>query len=168
MKFGVQFAISRDVIAIEQVEGIHKLKLQCDISLCARAVVVASGAQYRKLDVDNYLNYENRGLYYAATAMESALCRDREVIVVGGGNSAGQASLFLSSIARHVHHIVRRSSFTETMSQYLIFRIENSSRITVHANSEIVSFDGDPTLERVTWINLNSGKRTMRRFLPSS
>ena len=76
-------------------------------SLCARAVVVASGAQYRKLSVANYAQYENRGIYYAATAMESLLCRDNEVIVVGGGNSAGQAAVFLSGIAKHVHHIVR-------------------------------------------------------------
>jgi thioredoxin reductase (NADPH) len=162
LKFGVQFAISREVIAIEQTDGFHKLTLQDNIQVCARSVVVASGAQYRKLDVDNYLKYENRGIYYAATAMESASCRDQEVIVVGGGNSAGQASLFLSTVAKRVHHIVRRPSFTETMSQYLISRIENSGCITVHSDSEIVAFDGDPLLERVTWVNLNSGERTAK------
>jgi thioredoxin reductase (NADPH) len=164
LKFGVQFAISREVIAIEQAEGFHKLTLHGNIRVCARSVVVATGAQYRKLDVDNYLKFENRGIYYAATAMESASCRDQEVIVVGGGNSAGQASLFLSTGAKHVHHIVRRSSFTETMSQYLISRIENSSRITIHADSEIVAFDGDPLLERVTWANLKTGERTTKEI----
>jgi thioredoxin reductase (NADPH) len=164
LKFGVQFAISREVIAIEQTDGFHKLTLQDNIQVCARSVVVASGAQYRKLDVENYLKYENRGIYYAATAMESASCRDQEVIVVGGGNSAGQASLFLSTVAKHVHHIVRRPSFTETMSQYLISRIENSGRITVHSDSEIVAFDGDPLLEHVTWANLKTGERTTKEI----
>jgi thioredoxin reductase (NADPH) len=164
LKFGVHFAISREVITVEQLDGIHKLTLQGGHQICARTVVVASGAQYRKLGVENYLKYENRGLYYAATAMESVLCRDQEVIIVGGGNSAGQASLFLSSIAKHVHHLVRGPSFAETMSQYLISRVENSSHITVHTKSEIVELDGDPSLKRVTWANLNTGERTERNI----
>ncbi|HWO37954.1 MAG TPA: FAD-dependent oxidoreductase [Candidatus Acidoferrum sp.] len=164
LKFGVHFAISREVITVEQLDGIHKLTLQGGHQICARTVVVASGAQYRRLGVENYLKYENRGLYYAATAMESVLCRDREVIVVGGGNSAGQASLFLSGIAKHVYHLVRGPSFAETMSHYLISRVENSSHITVHTRSEIVELDGDPSLERVTWANLNTGERTVRNI----
>jgi thioredoxin reductase (NADPH) len=164
LKFGVHFAISREVITVEQLDGIHKLTLQGGHQISARTVVVASGAQYRKLGVENYLKYENRGLYYAATAMESVLCRDQEVIIVGGGNSAGQASLFLSGIAKHVHHLVRGPSFAETMSQHLISRVENSSQITVHTKSEIVELDGDPSLERVTWANLNTGERTVRNI----
>ena len=158
LKFGVRFAISREVIGVEQIDGIHRLTLQGGISICARAIVVASGAQYRKLSVGNYQKYENRGLYYAATAMESVLCRDQEVVVVGGGNSAGQASLFMAGFAKHVHHIVRRSSFSETMSQYLISRIENSAHITVHTESEIVALDGEPFLKSVTWENAKSGR----------
>src|SRR5712664_1213685 len=162
LKFGVHFAISREVITVEQLDGIYKLTLQGGHQVCALTVVVASGAQYRKLGVENYLKYENRGLYYAATAMESVLCRDQEVIVVGGGNSAGQASLFLSGIAKHVHHLVRGPSFAETMSQYLISRIENSSHITVYTESEIVALDGDRSLERVSWVNLSTGERTVK------
>ena len=158
LKFGVHFAISREVVGVEQIDGIHRLTLQGGITICARAVVVASGAQYRKLSVGNYQKYENRGLYYAATAMESVLCRDQEVVVVGGGNSAGQASLFMAGFAKHVHHIVRRSSFSETMSQYLISRIENSAHITVHTESEIVALDGEPFLKTVTWENAKSGR----------
>jgi thioredoxin reductase (NADPH) len=94
--------------------------------------------------------------------MESVLCRDQEIIVVGGGNSAGQASLFLSGIAKHVHHLVRRSSFAETMSQYLISRIESSRQITVRYESELVGLDGDPSLERVTWLSLKTGERTTK------
>jgi thioredoxin reductase (NADPH) len=164
LKFGVHFAISREVITIEQINGLHKLTLQGGHQVRARAVVVASGAQYRKLDIDNVQKFENRGLYYAATAMESLLCRDQEVIVVGGGNSAGQAALFLSGVARHVHHIVRRSSFSETMSQYLVSRIENSSHITVYSESEIVALEGDSSLQRVTWAQLKTRARTVRNI----
>jgi thioredoxin reductase (NADPH) len=126
LKFGVQFAISREIVTVEQVDGIHKLILAGDIPVSARAVVVATGAQYRKLTVKNYERYENCGLFYAATPMESILCRDKDVIVVGGGNSAGQASMFLSGIAGHVYHIVRGPSLAASMSQYLVSRIESS------------------------------------------
>jgi thioredoxin reductase (NADPH) len=162
LKFGVHFAISREVTTIERVDDAYKLTLEGGPFVTARTIVVASGAQYRKLTVDNYAKYENRGLYYAATAMESVLCRDQEVIVVGGGNSAGQASLFLSRIARHVHHIVRRESFSETMSQYLISRIENSDRISIYTRSEISALEGDPSLQRVTWVNSNTGETLVR------
>ncbi len=159
LKFGVRFAISRETITAEQVEGIHRLTLAGGISVCARAVVVASGAQYRKLSVQNYSQYENRGIYYAATAMESLLCRENEVIVVGGGNSAGQAAVFLSGIARHVHHIVRGPSLASSMSQYLISRIESSSHITLYPHSEIETLEGESKLECVTWVNRVTGER---------
>jgi len=162
LKFGVRFAISREIITAEQIEGIHKLTLAGGLTVCSRAVVVASGAQYRKLSVENYAQFENRGIYYAATAMESVLCRDNEVIVVGGGNSAGQAAVFLSGVAKHVHHIVRGKSLAATMSQYLISRIENSSHITLYTDSEIVKLEGESSLEYVTWINRKTGESTMK------
>jgi thioredoxin reductase (NADPH) len=162
LKFGVRFAISRDVVTAEQIGGIHKLILAGGISVCSRSVVIASGAQYRKLSVENYSQFENHGIYYAATAMESLLCRDKEVIVVGGGNSAGQAAVYLSGIAKHVHHIVRGKSLASTMSQYLISRIENSSRITLYTDSEIVKLEGGSSLERVSWTNRSSGDLTVR------
>jgi thioredoxin reductase (NADPH) len=158
LKFGVRFAISRETITAEQTDGIHKLTLAGGIPVCSRSVVVASGAQYRKLSVENYGQYENRGIYYAATAMESVFCRENEVIVVGGGNSAGQAAVFLSGIAKHVHHIVRGKSLASTMSQYLISRIESSSRITLYTDSEIVQLAGESSLECVTWINRKTGE----------
>lgn len=162
LKFGVHFAISREVVTLEQIEGMHKLTLAGGIRVCARAIVVASGAQYRKLAVENYAQYENRGLFYSATPMESILCRDQEVIVVGGGNSAGQAALFLSGIAKHVHHIIRKPSLSSSMSQYLISRIESSTHITLYTDSEIVALDGEPSLQFVTWVNGKTGKRTQR------
>ena len=162
LKFGVRFAISREVVTAEQIGGIHKLTLAGGISLCSRSVVVASGAQYRKLSVENYERFENHGIYYAATAMESLLCRDKEVIVVGAGNSAGQAAVFLSGIAKHVHHIIRGKSLASTMSQYLISRIENSSHITLYTESEIVKLEGESALESVTWIDRRSGVLTAK------
>jgi thioredoxin reductase (NADPH) len=162
LKFGVRFAISRETITAEQIDGIHKLTLAGGIPVRSRAVVVASGAQYRKLSVENYGQFENRGIYYAATAMESVLCRDKEAIVVGGGNSAGQAAVFLSGIAKHVHHIVRGKSLASTMSQYLISRIESSSHITLYTESEIMKLEGESALECVTWINRKTGDSTVK------
>ncbi len=163
LKFGVRFAISRQVVTAEQTDGIHKLKLAGGISVRSRSVVVASGAQYRKLSVKDYGRFENHGIYYAATAMESLLCRDSEVVVVGGGNSAGQAAVFLSGIAKHVHHLVRGKSLAVTMSQYLISRIESSSRITLYTDSEIVKLEGESSLEDVTWINRKTGELTTKQ-----
>ena len=158
LKFGVHFAISREVVSTAQVDGHHRLLLSSGLTVFARSVVIASGARYRRLNVSNYEAFENRGLFYAATAMEALLCRDREIVVVGGGNSAGQASVFLSGVARHVHHIVRGPSLQSSMSQYLISRIERSSRITLHTHSEIVGLEGQGSLEFVTWMNRESGE----------
>lgn len=162
LKFGVEFAISRDVVTAEQIDGIHKLTLAGGIPVCSRSVVVASGAQYRRLSIANYSQFENRGIYYAATAMESLLCRDDEVIVVGGGNSAGQAAMFLSGIAKHVHHIIRGESLASSMSQYLVSRIESSSHITLYPNSEIEKLEGESSLESATWANRVTGERTVK------
>jgi thioredoxin reductase (NADPH) len=162
LKFGVRFAISRETTTAEQVDGIHRLTLSGGIPVRSRSVVVASGAQYRKLSVENYGRFENCGIYYAATAMESAFCREKEVIVVGGGNSAGQAAIFLSGVAKHVHHIVRGKSLASTMSQYLVSRIENSSHITLYAQSEIVKLEGRSSLDCVTWINRETGELIVR------
>jgi thioredoxin reductase (NADPH) len=158
LKFGVQFAISREVVSTTQVNGHHQLLLSSGLAVSARSVVIASGARYRRLDVTNYAAFENRGLFYAATAMEALLCRDQEIVVVGGGNSAGQASVFLSGMARHVHHIVRGPSLYSSMSQYLISRIERSPRITLHTHSKIVRLEGQGPLEFVTWMNRESGE----------
>jgi thioredoxin reductase (NADPH) len=162
LKFGVHFAISREIVAARQIDGIHNLTLAGGIPVRSRSVVIASGAQYRKLAVENHVQFENRGVYYAATAMESLLCREREVIVVGGGNSAGQAAIFLSSVAKHVHHIVRGSSLESTMSQYLISRIDRSPHITLYTESEIQKLEGDGNLELVTWANRTNDDSTTR------
>lgn len=162
LKFGVQIAISRNVVSLEPEEGDHCLTLAGGTRVHTRAVVVATGAQYRKLDLENYARFENRGIYYAATAMEGVLCKDKEAIVVGGGNSAGQAAIFLSQIAVHVHLIARGASLGSTMSDYLISRIRHSARITIYEDSEIVQLEGEDKLEQVTWKNRKSGEVTAR------
>ncbi len=158
LKFGVHFAISRDVVSTTQADGLHRLILAGGLAVCARSIVIASGARYRRLNVKNHEDFENRGLYYAATAIESLLCRERDIIVVGGGNSAGQASIFLSSVARHVHHIIRGGSLESTMSQYLISRIERSTQITLYTDTEIDELEGKAALEFVTWTNRKTGE----------
>lgn len=126
-------------------------------ALKARSVVIATGATYRTLQLPNGRDFDNSGVYYAATTLESDICRNQEVIVVGGGNSAGQATVFLSSRARHVHLLIRRESLVETMSDYLIGRILTSDRITLHPFTEIVALEGDHHLEAVTWQQIQTG-----------
>ncbi len=161
-KFGAKLAIARDVVALDQLGGIHQLTLAGGNTVRSRAVVIATGAQYRKLNVEDFERFEGQGIQYAATAMEANLCRDQEVAVIGGGNSAGQAAVFLAGIASHVHLVIRRGSLGDTMSQYLISRIENSAHITLHRNTEIERLEGDSVLRCVTWINRETGTREKR------
>jgi thioredoxin reductase (NADPH) len=150
-KFGAKLLISRDVVRLVCGRGPYRLELDGGGTVSARAVVVATGAAYRKLSVANCVRFEGQGIHYAATAMEAELTKGQEVVVVGGGNSAGQAAVFLAGTAAHVHMLVRSGGLSETMSRYLIERIEVSPAITVHPYTEIVTLEGDATLLRVTW-----------------
>jgi thioredoxin reductase (NADPH) len=124
----------------------------------ARTVVIATGAHYRKLDLPNFDEFEGNGIHYAATAIEAGLCANEEVIVVGGGNSAGQAAVFLAGHAAHVHVLVRSESLAASMSDYLIGRIEASPKITLHTETEITALAGSRHLQEVTWTNRRSGE----------
>jgi thioredoxin reductase (NADPH) len=157
-KFGARFAISRDVTDIQPAGGGYFLSLEGGKTIFARAIVVATGARYRRLDVPNYRKFEYQGVHYAATAMEAARCVGKDVVVVGGGNSAGQAALHLARSASHVHLLIRGEGLKATMSAYLIQRIASSNRITLHPNSEVVSLDGDTHLRSVTWCNRQTHK----------
>ncbi len=150
-KFGARLAISRAAATLDCAEHPFRITLDDGESIAARAVVIASGARYRKLDIPDYNRFEGQGIYYAATAMEAQLCAGTEVIVVGGGNSAGQAAVFLSRQVAHVHILVRGAGLAETMSDYLITRIEQSPRMTVHPFTEIVAMRGKAVLEEVDW-----------------
>ena len=131
-------------------------------SIRARAIVVATGARYRKLDVAGYERFEGAGIYYAATAMEADLCAEQEIVVVGGGNSAGQAAVFLARSAKHVHMLVRGAGLAATMSDYLVQRIERSDKITLYPHAEITALTGDASLQSVTWTDRRSANETTR------
>src|SRR4029077_14727851 len=123
-----------------------------------QAVVIACGAAYRKLQVANLTRFEGAGVYYGATPMEAQLCKGEHVIVVGGGNSAGQAAMFLSTVAKHVHMLVRALGLADSTSQYLIRPIEECRDITLLFRTEIVRLDGAGSLESVTWRNRDTGE----------
>jgi thioredoxin reductase (NADPH) len=130
----------------------------------ASAVVIASGARYRRLDVQNLREFEGRGVWYWASPIEARLCRREEIVLVGGGNSAGQAAVFLRDYAAKIWLLVRGPSLSESMSQYLIDRIYATSNIEVLTNTEVVALSGSPQrqLERVRWRNRLSGEETER------
>lgn len=156
-KFGARLLVSRAVVRIECEERPLRLHLDDGASLQARAVVVATGARYRKLDLPRYAELEGNGIYYAATAMEAGLCAGAEVVVVGGGNSAGQAAVFLARHAAHVHVLVRGPGLAATMSRYLIERIEASDRITLHPFTEVTALEGERGLTGLHWTDRKTG-----------
>ncbi|MEM6732052.1 MAG: FAD-dependent oxidoreductase [Myxococcota bacterium] len=159
-KFGAQFAIARSASEIQKTATAFAITLDDGEIVRARSVIIATGASYRRLSLDNYSKYEGQGIHYAATAIEAQLCGGQEVVVVGGGNSAGQAAVFLSNHASHVHVLVRRSGLGETMSDYLVQRIEQSNRITLHPYSEISGLGGERILETVSWTNRRTSEVT--------
>jgi thioredoxin reductase (NADPH) len=157
-KFGARLAISRNVKGVDCDNRPFVLHLEDEQHVKACAVIIATGARYRNLNVTNHERFEGSGIHYAATAMEGQLCQGEEVIVVGGGNSAGQAAVFLSRMCAHVHILVRGQGLAETMSDYLIQRISYSPKITLHVATEITAFDGDERLRQVTWTNCKTGE----------
>jgi thioredoxin reductase (NADPH) len=157
-KFGARLEISREVTSLDCGPAPFHLTLDDGQSIKTRAVVIASGVRYRRLDVAGHERFEGQGLHYAATAMEGRLCDGEEVVVVGGGNSAGQAAVFLSRIAAHVHILVRGAGLAETMSDYLVRRIDQSPRITLHTRSQISGLSGDDRLREVRWTHAESGE----------
>jgi thioredoxin reductase (NADPH) len=152
-KFGAQIAVARRATAIRCDSQPFRIECEGDDPVRGQAVVLACGAEYRKLQVANLAQFEGASVYYGATPMEAQLCNGEDVIVVGGGNSAGQAAMFLSKIARHVYMLVRASGLADSMSQYLIRRIEECREITLLLRTEIVGLDGTGKLESVTWRN---------------
>lgn len=150
-KFGAQFLIARKVQRLTRAEAGYSIELDDGNLVPARTVVVATGAEYRRPAVENLAAYEGVGVYYAATAIEAQLCAGEEVLVMGGGNSAGQAAVYLAQTTRLVHMLVRGDGLKTSMSGYLIRRIEQHPRIALHTRTELVGLEGDGRLERVTW-----------------
>ncbi len=150
-KFGAQIAVARGAERLYCEETPMRIELQSGDSIRARAVVIATGAQYRKLDVPDLARFEGVGVYYAATQIEAQRCGAEEIIVVGGGNSAGQAATFLARVSRHVHMLIRGPDLAESMSRYLVRRIEETPNITLRRRTQVVALEGGEHLEKVTW-----------------
>lgn len=151
MKFGTRFAMPRRVTGLtERDDGSLCAMLDGEVAICARALLVATGVQYRRLPLPKLERFEGAGIYYAATEMELRFCRQTDAVIVGGGNSAGQAAMYLSRTAAHVHLLVRGDSLAESMSDYLRSRLDNDPRITIHYRARITALDGDDHLKSVT------------------
>jgi thioredoxin reductase (NADPH) len=163
-KFGADVMIPVEVKSLDcsQEDGAFGLKLDNGDVLRSRSVVVASGARYRRPEIENLAAFEGRGVWYWASPIEARLCAQQEVILVGGGNSAGQAAVFLSGYARRVHMVIRGGGLGASMSRYLIERIEAAPNIELMFNSEVVGLEGTAgsSLERVRWKSRLSGEES--------
>ncbi len=157
-KFGARMMIAHSVARLNCDVRPYKVILDDGSELATRAIVIATGAQYNKPPIVNLKQFEGQGVYYGATYIEAQLCGDEEVIVVGGGNSAGQAAVYLSQSASKVHMLVRSSGLADSMSRYLIQRIAENPAIDLRCNTEIVSLDGNTHLECVSWRDKVTGQ----------
>jgi thioredoxin reductase (NADPH) len=159
MRLGARLNAPCEVAGLRREEGFHVVVLADGSEVSTRAVIVASGARYRRLEVDDLERFEGAGVYYAATELEARVCRGFNTIVVGGGNSAGQAAIYMAQQGSPVSLVVRRRELTETMSQYLIARIEANDRIEVLKHTEVRGLAGETHLEEVTLEDNQSGAR---------
>jgi thioredoxin reductase (NADPH) len=150
-KFGAEMMIAEGATRLDCTHKAYTIEIDNGPRVPARTVIIATGAEYRKLPVENIAQFEGAGVYYGATFVESKLCEGEEVVVVGGGNSAGQAAVFLAQTASKVHVLIRSSGLADTMSRYLIRRIEESPVIELRTCTEITALDGNGQLERVRW-----------------
>ena len=148
-KFGAHFTSPCTAASLREEAGHLVINLSDGTDVAARAVIVASGASYRRLDADRLADFEGNGVYYAATEMEGRLCAGSPVVVVGGGNSAGQAALFLAASGSPVTVVIRGHDLNASMSRYLVDRIEVDPHIEVRTNSTITALEGDQTLTSV-------------------
>jgi thioredoxin reductase (NADPH) len=161
-KFGARMVIPAEVVRPDFTEAPLALRLDDGRRVKAQTVVVATGARYRRLNIPNLSDFEGRGVWYWASPIEARLCRDEEIVLVGGGNSAGQAAVFLRNFAKKIWMLVRGPSLAESMSQYLVDRIRAIDNIEVLTNTEIVALYGsrEKQLERVRWRNDVTGEQT--------
>jgi thioredoxin reductase (NADPH) len=159
-KFGAQIMVAHSALRLECGQRPYRVTLDDGLAMRTRAIVLAVGAEYNKPSIPGLERFTGKGIYYNATFMEAQLCVGEEVVVIGGGNSAGQAAVFLSQNSRGVHMLVRSKSLTDTMSRYLVQRIEENPSIHLHYSKELTCLEGDGHLEKVSWIDGNSGQTT--------
>ena len=156
-KFGTQVVIAKSATRFSCDRRPYQVDVGDPSPVRARCVVIATGAEYRKPPLESLPRFEGVGVYYLATFMEAQLCVNEEVAVVGGGNSAGQAAVFLAQTTRRVHVLVRGDGLADTMSRYLIRRIEETASIVVRTRTQIVGLDGNGRLERIRWRDERTG-----------
>ncbi len=147
-KFGAEVSIPVEVVSIEGDKAGHRLHLASGETVEARAVIVATGARYQKLNIPGFEKFETSGIYYAATRLEAEFCSDDEVVVVGAGNSAGQAAVFLSKSCKTVRLVVRGDQLNKSMSDYLSYRVEQIPNIEVHLETQMVELKGETRVEK--------------------
>ena len=156
-KFGAQMLLAK-AAGLRCERTPYAVELDDGARISGRAIIIASGAKYRKLPLENVSHFEGAGIYYGATFVEAQLCKGDEVIIVGGANSAGQAAVFLSESTKEVHLLVRGPGLTDTMSRYLIRRIEQTPNIRLLKHTEVVGLEGGDHLEHVLWRNNETGE----------
>ena len=166
MKFGTRFAMPRSVQGVSRGDdGTFCVELDDGDQVCAKAILVATGVQYRRLPLDGLEELEGAGIFYAATDMEARFCHGTEAVVIGGGNSAGQAAMYLSRSASHVHLVVRGDSLAASMSSYLTQRLEADPAVTIHYNTEVTALHGAEHLEGVTFASPDGERHVETRAL---
>ena len=158
-KFGAQLMIAKGARHLCCDRKPYAIQIDDGPRVPARTIIIATGAQYRKPALDNLGRFEGAGVYYGATFMERQLCVGEEVVIVGGGNSAGQAAVYLAQTAKRVHMLVRSGGLAENMSRYLIRRIEDNPVISIRTHTELVELEGGHHLERVCWETRSTGAR---------
>jgi thioredoxin reductase (NADPH) len=161
-KFGAEVAIARGAVGLDCASKPYNVRLATGEVVRARTVVIASGARYRKPVLSELSRFEGAGIMYSATHVEAQLCKGEEIAIVGGGNSAGQAAVFLSQSSADVNVLVRGPGLAESMSRYLIQRIEDSSNVMLRARTQIDALEGTNRLERVRWRQLDTGESQTR------
>ena len=159
-KFGARLDVPAAAVGLRSTPGRHEIKLSNGDVATGRTVVIATGAQYRRLDVARLAEFEGGGVYYAATQAEAQLCSGDPVVIVGGGNSAGQAAMFLSGRTSHCRLLIRGDDLAKSMSRYLVDQIERNHSIEIRRHSRVVELGGERELESVTIADTRSGERT--------
>lgn len=162
-KFGAEILIAKGTQLVCDSKP-YVVEVDNGARIPARTVMIATGAEYRRPTLKNLSRFEGAGVYYGATFVEAQLCNGEEVIVVGGGNSAGQAAVFLAETTKRVHMLIRSSGLAESMSRYLIRRIEENAMIALRPYTEILGFEGGDHLELVRWRNSQTGQAEERKI----
>ncbi|MFL0357207.1 FAD-dependent oxidoreductase [Erythrobacter sp. GH1-10] len=166
LKFGTRFVMPRRVVGLAKREdGSFCATLDDGDEICAGAILVSTGVQYRRLPLERLEELEGAGIFYSATEMEARFCANTEAVVIGGGNSAGQAAMYLSRAAAHVHLVVRSGSLAASMSSYLSRRLEADPKVTIHYHTEVSALQGESGLEGVTFSGSDGERRVDTRAL---